>query len=290
MEIKITQQEAQAEYPELYQLIIDKMTKKKVNINNIEWFYSFCVVIDNSPEPTSLQECIDKYKTKYGISLDAYCDKKRNSELIKQAGTYGDIPSFFMNLATNEWNQINSKTTKEQNLVSNLDSILKAVGKKGTAKYTKPSFSVGNGLDFLNHLNDLQKITKPVYPKLEDIKNIRPDIYQNYLNKADGTVLVIYSPQHLENDEWGFRIEPILAATRRNNEDRFITEDWGSHYIIKDNFVVWGGSLGSIDKAFAATEGSDFAGWKKTKQYRLTKDEIKNAVVSKIFKDGGINF
>ena len=77
---------------------------------------------------------------------------------------------------------------------------------------------------------------------------------------------------------------------------RFITTNYGSHYVCKVNelknesFLPWGGSLQKIDKAFTALEGQNFTGWKRTKQYRLTKNEIDTYLKSKIFKYGGLSF
>jgi hypothetical protein len=51
---------------------------------------------------------------------------------------------------------------------------------------------------------------------------------------------------------------------------------------------VFCGFLNSIEKAFNAKEGEEFSGWKRTKQYRLTKQEIEKSIKGKIFKNGGI--
>jgi hypothetical protein len=37
---------------------------------------------------------------------------------------------------------------------------------------------------------------------------------------------------------------------------------------------VGGGILLKIERAFAAKEGAEFVGWNRSKQYRLTKEEI----------------
>ena len=280
----------QLEYPELYNSVLTKMKTKNVDPTTLKWGYDYCVMIDNSGDPTSLTEAIDNVKTKYGISLVASSGKKRSEELITVAGEYGDIPSVFMKIAQDQWNYINNKNQKENNLVSNLDSILKAVGKKGSAKYTAPQFHGGNGLDFLNHLNVLSQTTMPVYPELSDIKKVRLDIYQKYIDKADGTVIVFFNPNHNDCDEWGFIIENVLLATKRNDDIRFITEDWGLNYTCKEgilnneSYLLWNGSLSGTDKALAAQEGQNFTGWKRTKQYRLTKEEISSYLKDKIFK------
>lgn len=281
MEIKITEQEVKTEYPELYSSVIEKMTKKGVDVTKLEWCYSYCISFDNSPEPTSLQESLNDAKRKYGISLVAKSGRKHSDVLIKRAGDSSELPKIFIKMATDDWNYMDKENKKEQNMISNLDSILKTVGKKGTSKNNNNIFRIGNGIDFMNHMANYQK---PIYPTIEDIKNIKPEIYQKYLNDADGTKLVIYSPGHEDCDEWGFFYEPIKLATRRNNEDRFITSD-DDCYTIDKNEVNFSGGLNGLDKAIAAKEGDFFKGWKNTKQYRLTQSEI-----SKIFSVGDLKF
>lgn len=284
-----TSQNIKSEYSDLYNSILNKMNAKNVSENSIQWGYDYCVLIDNSKDPESLTETIDDVKRRYGISITAKSGRKKSEELIKRAGDFGDIPSVFMKIAEEIWNGIEKEKNKENNLVSNLDSILKSVGKKGTSKNTNTTFKSGNGLDLINHMMNFKE---PVYPELSDIKKVRPDIYQKYIDKSDGNVIIMYAPHHKECDEWGFISEPVLLATKRDNNVRFITEDWGLHYVCKSNILEnesslsWGGALRGVDKAIAASEGQFFNGWKRTKQYRLTKEEIESYLKSKIFRQG----
>lgn len=289
MEIKDSIKNIKKEYPDLYKSIIEKMKIKQVDTNKLEWYYSYCMMIDNSPDPTNLQDIINNYKTKFGISLEAKSGRKIESRLIKQNGITGNIPSIFLKMAHDSWDKINKENIKEKKLISNLDSVLKSVGKKGSAKNNKSKFKIGNGMDLLIYLNRIIKTKEPKYPTIKDIKNIRPDIYQNQLIKANGQNLVVYNPNNKEDcDEWGFYVIPVLLATQRNKEDRFIYDAIGFYYIIKDNILYYGGCLSGIDKALNANEGEKFVGWKRTKQYRLTKNEIELKIKSKIFKDGGV--
>ena len=99
--------------------------------------------------------------------------------------------------------------------------------------------------------------------------------------------LFVYHPTHPDAKSNGIIEYDILCATTRlTGEDkglvRFITDKDGWHWYIDDidkRFVECGGGLGKIENAFAAEEGTEFKGWKRTKQYRLTKDEIKSFVV-----------
>lgn len=289
--IKESKENIEKEFPEVYKSLVDKMVKKNIDPKDLEFGYDYCVMIDNSPEPTNLQETISDFERRYGISISAKHGRKTTSECVKRSGDGNKLPSVFQTMATNHWNSISKVKTTDKNRVSNLDSVMKSVGKTGTSA-TQPSqpFRVGNGLDFMKHLMNSQMLQKPVYPELEDIKNTKPDIYQSYLDKADGSCLVMYNPRHQKCDEWGFLIEPVLLSTKRGDDVRFVTENWGSHYIIYKDRASWAGSLSKIDKAFEAKEGEEFTGWKRTKQYRLTRDEIKQLIGNKIFKDGGISF
>ena len=274
-----TPENIKLEYPKLYESILKKMSAKNVDINSLEWGYSVCFLFDNPDNPKTLAESIDESKLKCGISIVATSGRKKVEELVKKAGVYGEIPSIFITNVQNNWNENLKKKTSKDNLVINLDSVLKAVGKSGTAKNT----TSGNVFNFKT----------PVYPELSDIKKVRPDIYQNYIDKADGTVIIMYAPHRENCDEWGFTSEPVLLATRRNDETRFVTTDYGSHYFCTDELeneglLPWGGGLSSIDKAFAAIEGQNFIGWKRTKQYRLTKNEIETFIKYKILNFGGI--
>lgn len=283
MIVKETVENVKKEYPDLYKSIADKMKKKNIDEDKLEWYYSYCVMIDNSPNPTSYEEVLNNFKTKYGISLGASFERKKSSVLIAQSGETSKLPSVFKNMAKETWKNIQKEINREKNFISNLDSVLKSVGKKGSVKDNTPDFKFGNGLDFMNHLMNPLNVQQPVYPTLEDIKKVRPDIYNYYLSKSNGSTFVIYTPRHKQCDDWGFIVEPILLATRRNDEERFITKEYGFCYLIEGNTVNFGGFLSGTDKALAAKEGECFVGWKRTKQYRLTKSEIDKQVKSKIF-------
>jgi len=108
--------------------------------------------------------------------------------------------------------------------------------------------------------------------------------------------LFVYNPSHPDSRPDGIIEYDILCATiRLTGEDknlvRFVTSTSGQAWSI-DNIhkqLVYGqGILSKIEKAFASAEGSEFKGWKNTKQYRLTKEEIRSFVVEKEEKfDGG---
>ena len=99
--------------------------------------------------------------------------------------------------------------------------------------------------------------------------------------------LFVYNPTHSDAKSNGIIEYDILCATTRlTGEDkglvRFITDKDGWHWHIDDvnnRYVEGNCPLRKIENAFAAEEGTEFKGWKRTKQYRLTKDEIKSFVV-----------
>jgi hypothetical protein len=99
--------------------------------------------------------------------------------------------------------------------------------------------------------------------------------------------LFVYHPTHPNAKENGIIEYDILCATTRlTGEDkglvRFITDTKGWYWHIDDihkQYVDGGGALKKIENAFAAEEGTEFKGWNRTKQYRLTKEEIKSFVI-----------
>jgi hypothetical protein len=130
----------------------------------------------------------------------------------------------------------------------------------------------------------LSRLTNPTYPKLVEIQQHRPDIYQQYVDCCDGDHLVTYNPEHKEADEWGFKIYDLIAVTKRTGPQRqminphtmnFITAELNgsSFYQVKNGKCSWQGSLRCADRHVAANPGDEFMGWQKTKQYRYTKDE-----------------
>jgi len=100
------------------------------------------------------------------------------------------------------------------------------------------------------------------------------------LDKADGAHLVYVAHN-------GTKVEKILLATKRDGKVRIILDDHAA-FVIDDNKVYWTGMLSGIDKALAVAPGSEFRGWKRTKQYRLTDSEISELVKGRVFKFGGI--
>jgi len=107
--------------------------------------------------------------------------------------------------------------------------------------------------------------------------------------------LFIYNPTHPDSNSNGVLENNILCATARLTGKekglvRFIVDDAGSHYYIDDvnnQIAEHGGWLRNIDTAISAKEGEEFRGWKKTKQYRLTNEEIGQFVVHSVEKREG---
>jgi hypothetical protein len=290
MFIKETNTNIKAEFPQEYAEIVADLNKKGIAEADIEWGYEYGVRI-GGPEPiiNTQQDAIEHAKTIYGISIKGSNGKKNKSVGIDAKV---NLPTMFQNMAINNFVESQINQNQEKNRIANLDSILKAVGKTGTAEDRNPKMpAVMNGMEMMQFM--MQKRQVITYPTTDDIKQARPDIYQKYELLADGTKLVTFEPSHKECDEWGFRIEPIQLVSKRDGELRFVVDYphiTGLHYLIKDNKKLWAGHLQGVDKAIAAAEGSDFTGWKRTKQYRLTKQEITAEIGGKIFENGGIAF
>ena len=109
----------------------------------------------------------------------------------------------------------------------------------------------------------------------------------NILIHKTSMKLFVYNPTHPNAQSDGIIEYDILCATTRlTGEDkglvRFIFNKRGDHWYIDDtvkNYIESMGFLKKIENAFAAPEGTEFRGWNKTKQYRLTKEEIKSFVI-----------
>lgn len=99
---------------------------------------------------------------------------------------------------------------------------------------------------------------------------------------ADGKNLVIENRYTM-----AVSVEPILVATERNGVIRIVTSPHHTAYSIDGNKLLWLGYLRGTDKAMAAVPGSEFRGWKNTKQRRLTEEEISNLIKNRVFVYGG---
>ena len=99
----------------------------------------------------------------------------------------------------------------------------------------------------------------------------------------------VYHPTHPDARQDGIIEYDILCATTRlTGKDkglvRFIIDKKGSNWHIDDTvkqYVESMGFLRKIENAFAAPEGTEFRGWNRTRQYRLTKEEIMKFIVEK---------
>ena len=290
MKIKLTEKQVKESHPQEFEDLKSKMTKKNCDPEKFNWCYDYCIVL-SGPQPTTLQEALDGADKKYGISLTVSEGRKRSSVRIDKT------PEVFLDMIRSSWQQKVDEHNAEDRFVDNMDRVLKLAGKSGSAKNNEPkSPGVINGLDIFKHMADLASTPPRQFPTLDDIKTHANDEYQKRLSMADGTQIVKYSPAHKESDEWGFIFIPIKLATRRlkddNNQGNRFIEDCktNTYYTINNNSCFFEGFLNGVDKAMNAKEGSEFTGWKRTKQYRLTFDEIKSEIGGKIFTDGGVNF
>lgn len=127
--------------------------------------------------------------------------------------------------------------------------------------------------------------------------NLSPQLIDEYSELADGTNLV-YHNQVEGCDKNGFHNEKIVYANCRligkeANQVRIVTNDselFSAYKIVMnpseapDELMFYGFLLGvSSEKALAAEPGSEYAGWKRSKCYRLTVEQISDLVKDKIF-------
>ena len=89
----------------------------------------------------------------------------------------------------------------------------------------------------------------------------------------------------------GKRYEEVVFGTIRNGETRItILDDRknpGISYEIKGTTAVFIGWLGgkTYPNALKAKEGTEFRGFKNSKQYKMTRKEIEKLIVGKEFQN-----
>lgn len=267
-------------FPDEYDKVLASMRRKGISDSDIEWSYSWCMQIVSSwgkePDPETLEAIVDDIKKRYSVAIMGSFGRKQSGEPIDIKKS---MPRIFQDMAKSTFDRVQAEKSHENNKASNLDSVLESVGKSGSSK---PPKGVTSG--FYGIFGAVS--SAPVYPTLEDIKTSRPDVYQKYIDSADGTKLIVYNPGARDCDEWGFREYHVELATRRGKEIRLITPVEGLSslsYVLDGDTAKFNGSLRQVDKARAAAEGTNFRGWKNTNQYRYTKDEIANMIGGKIF-------
>ena len=107
--------------------------------------------------------------------------------------------------------------------------------------------------------------------------------------KADGITLVTYRPYAPNADSNGLVYDTVIAAAmrytgKRPGNMRLITGGINFAYeLVGNDKAGLLGVLGRTDLILAAPEGSNFKGWKGTRQYKYTMSEISAAIKSKVF-------
>ncbi len=295
--IKISEEIAIAEHKPQYDEI-----KKKFPTGDIDFSYEYCVRIDNTePDMSTKEKYVESVYSKWGVSLQGKQGKKRKDVFLKPVDNLNAvyIPSTIKEIFEKDYDEIVNEKNTEKNRETNLDSILKIVGKSGSCVNKRPKTpAVMNGSSLMQHLMSVSTATKPVYPTLDDLKQAFPNIYQKYQNLADGEKLVFFNPSYTDTDEWGFEINSYKYAykplLKTDNRVRIIIDEGDTlngcilyDEIINatDNNVGYWISLqySIITKIEAAQEGTNFKGWQGANEYRLTKNEIQNLVKGRIF-------
>jgi hypothetical protein len=284
MTIKLTEQEVKDKHPKQYEDIVKQITKKKRDVADTKWSYEYGVMLGGSVEddPTTVAEAIEKAQGSYMIGLCAKVGRSTSSASLRDE----KLPQAFEDLVIKQFTKTLKRNIKINTFHNNMDSVLHEVGKAGSSIDTSPKTpSVMNGHSFLAHLANRQTAVRPVFPTLEDMRSVRPEIVSEYEALADGTKLVMFNPTHGNTDKNGFLVYDILVSTRRikTNETRLIV-DRNINYEIHGDTAVFSGFLSGVDKMIEAAEGTEFYGWSRIKQYRYTKEEVSDMVKGKVFK------
>lgn len=279
--IKINIENYPQQKEEILKKLKEKFYKKNPNEtfdeNKVEFFYSYCMRIggnDESNFESYLKSTFGgSYEGSYG-RLRHSCDGEYPQELIDVYKPYYE----------NKMNEEFVKRNKEKFLTG----ILNSVGKKANFTNEKTP-AVMNGEEFLNFMFNKQV---PIYPTLQELKQVEPKIYQKYLNISDK--LVSYMPQSENADEFGFVIHDIEGAYRNDTSIFIVGKDDIDVYELFDeepDTVYWkfGQDHRSNTKKFHNVQpGTNFKG--QDKCYKLTDIEVANLISNKIYlQDVDIN-
>lgn len=298
---ELSKEYVQKHHPQEYNKIKEKLDKKGVDINEGSFYYSYVLALSNDlikEDPQTKKDFIDHYKKKMGISLVFKDGKRTLDELIYRGEDDNFFPQYFIDWAIESYKEKQKEQLFKENQFSNYDAILKENGiKEGFNPPQKEEpMGVMNGVELIEKMLFQQPKPKPRYPTKEELINAFPKIYKHYkYEKSDGNNLVIFDPASPDADEWGFVIKNVLLATKRVNSNgtvhtlypRITLKDGFFYALIYDQ-VCFMGFHRHYEKALNAQPGSYFKGFKNSKQYRYTQDEIDNMIKNKIFHLGNI--
>ena len=161
----------------------------------------------------------------------------------------------------------------------------------------------GTGTSFLE---DLFGRPIQIFKKLEEIDQ---SIKDEYVKKADGTKLVLYSPQSDDADKNGFKIMKVYGAFIYNKKSKRkgSSTDYGTRILAMNyddivdgkriigyqafiynngstNLLLWTVIQNSLERAFDdAKEGTEFKGWMQARCYKLTMEEVSDIIKDRIF-------
>lgn len=293
MKVILKQTEVKTNHLDLYNDLVKKLLKKDPNIkeSDIRWEYSYGVMIGGiEPDFNSLEEYINYNWKRTGLSLYAIHKRKNVYKTIDE------IPKYFRDKFTSEYEVKNKQDKKEEQFVENMDYVLGEVGKKGSSKDTRSKTpGVMSGTQLIQMIMTKSMEDQPVYPTLMDMGMVVPEICIERKREADGTKLVLFSPNSKEHDEWGFRIEEILGVIKNLDTNKVLVVEKSDGaktiYNLNGDMVHFSGFFNDkrlIKKVEECKPGEKFK-FSDRRYQKLSIEERDELIVNKIFIVGKIS-
>lgn len=259
---------------EIIKILKKKVEKKGEKFDESQIQYSYCYGITiGGPEYADFNEHLKhtvsgSYQGRYGRLIHA-CD--------------GDIPQEVVEIFKDNFDKKKEEETLKQKKEAFLSEILTKVGKTPTFNNQVKSPAVMRGDEFFKFMMNR-------YPTIDELKQVKPDVYENYTKIANGQ-LVCFHPVHEKADEFGFLVQPIKGMYRKEAGDStmIVCEDDIQVFELFDNepdTVYWKFNQDhrpTTTKFHSATPGSNFIGSHNGKYRRLDTSEV-DSISSKIYK------
>lgn len=287
MLFELSEKEMIDQYSDYYQTLVSNLKSKKGYKHEIpfKFYFEYCVRIDNDEDnSTNVDDYVNFRLSKIGGGLKIKQNRLYNTLPLER----DNYPISFVNSYKDSYNFLNKEKEKQKRKEINLQNVLNKLKISGTTKPDEIIPFDGNIVNFMfDSITNSIKKTNHRMPTFFELSEVYPNIVEEYKERANGDVLVMYDPEHKDSDEYGFIFLNVRAISIRNNNIRCHTveeNDFGITYALYPDEckTKW---LGYIDHKYVmkAKLGEEFRGWKKTKQYRPTLEEQYKYLKGKIY-------